>query len=463
MVLRRLTGRTLLVIPATALVMVAASLPAPAQSFDERYPSPSFENRQPRQSPRRHFHPPHRRAREREPATDYSKAPPPRQHETTPTVSVLVLGDSMADWLGFGLEEAFAESPEIGVTRKPRPNCGLIKIETRSEPYDVVAAAKEIIAAEKPDFIVIMLGSADRQWIRERHVRTPAQPGPGTPIAPSTPSPRPSGDAENASQEPPPVAPPADPGPSGVTLHEFRSKKWAELYDMRIDQLIAVLKSKGVPVFWVGLPPIRGRRSTADMVYLNELYRSHAEKAGITYVDVWEGFVDEDGDYVARGPDFEGQVRRLRPADGVHFTNVGARKLAHYVEREVRRIIQARTAPVALPVPEREPAHPPSGARPDVPMPRPVAGPIVPLTGPTTTSEGLFGAGSPPRTPASDPLVDRVLVKGESVPAPTGRADDFAWPRRDGLPAPTVDAAEPATEPAPHLPSAVKLAPTAAR
>jgi hypothetical protein len=40
-------------------------------------------------------------------------------------MSVLVLGDSMADWLGFGLEEAFAESPEIGVTRKPRPKRGL--------------------------------------------------------------------------------------------------------------------------------------------------------------------------------------------------------------------------------------------------------------------------------------------------------------------------------------------------
>jgi hypothetical protein len=49
----------------------------------------------------------------------------------------------MAGWLGFGLEEAFAESPEIGVTRKPRPNRGLIKIETHSEPYDAVAAAKE--------------------------------------------------------------------------------------------------------------------------------------------------------------------------------------------------------------------------------------------------------------------------------------------------------------------------------
>jgi hypothetical protein len=40
--------------------------------------------------------------------------------------------------------------------------------------------------------------------------------------------------------------------------------------------MIAVLKSKGVPVFWVGLPPVFGPRSTADMQYLNDLFRKHA-------------------------------------------------------------------------------------------------------------------------------------------------------------------------------------------
>ena len=32
-------------------------------------------------------------------------------------------------------------------------------------------------------------------------------------------------------------------------------------------------------------------------------------KAGITYVDVWDGFVDEAGRFVLKGPDFEGQPR----------------------------------------------------------------------------------------------------------------------------------------------------------
>ena len=94
---------------------------------------------------------------------------------------------------------------------------------------------------------------------------------------------------------------------------EFHTDKWAELYSKRIDDMIAALKTKGVPIVWVGLPAIRGTKSTSDMSYLDELYRARAEKAGITYVDVWDGFVDEQGRYTQQGPDFEGQIRRLRP------------------------------------------------------------------------------------------------------------------------------------------------------
>src|SRR5947209_13390364 len=52
---------------------------------------------------------------------DFSKAPPPRKPDTPPVTNVLVLGDAMADWLGYGLEEAYADNPEFGVTRKIRP------------------------------------------------------------------------------------------------------------------------------------------------------------------------------------------------------------------------------------------------------------------------------------------------------------------------------------------------------
>ena len=99
-----------------------------------------------------------------------------------------------------------------------------------------------------------------------------------------------------------------------------------------------------MPVFWVGLPSIRGTKSTADAVYLNDLYRARAERAGANYIDVWDGFVDEAGKYSNFGPDYEGQMRRLRSSDGVYFTKSGARKLAHYVEREMRRYMSNRGA-----------------------------------------------------------------------------------------------------------------------
>ena len=114
-------------------------------------------------------------------------------------------------------------------------------------------------------------------------------------------------------------------------------------------------------MLWVGLPAVRGTKATSDMLFLNALYRDAAGKAGITYVDVWDGFVDEAGRFLQQGPDFEGQIRRLRSYDGVYFTKAGARKLAHYVEREITRLLAARSGPIALPT---EPATPDANARP---------------------------------------------------------------------------------------------------
>jgi hypothetical protein len=407
----------------------------------------------------------------REAPADYSRAPPPHKREAPATTNVLVLGDSLADWLGYGLEDAFAETPEIGVIRKPRANRGLIKTEGR-DGYDAVAAIREILAGEKPDYIVVMTGLADRTSIRDkpRPAQTPAgakqgaaQTQPAQPTAkPAEQQSPPAADAEAGGEEPAIIAPTHEPASSGTTIHQFRSDKWAELYAKRIDETIAALKSKGVPVLWVGLPAIRGTRSTADMVFLNDLYRDRAGKAGIIYVDVWDGFVDENGNYVNQGPDFEGQIRRLRAGDGVHFTKAGARKLAHYVEREIRRVMLTRGAPVAMPIPTEKETPAATPGKPGAPT-RPVAGPVVTLTGPAAAgSDGLLGGG-PARTTSADPVANHVLVKGEPVAPPAGRADNFAWPRPDSLPASTSlnEPPEPATPAATAVPGTGEAKPAA--
>jgi hypothetical protein len=43
----------------------------------------------------------------------------------------------MADWLAYGLEDAFSDTPEIGVTRRHRTGSGLLRSEGR-DAYDWV-------------------------------------------------------------------------------------------------------------------------------------------------------------------------------------------------------------------------------------------------------------------------------------------------------------------------------------
>ena len=233
--------------------------------------------------------------------------------------------------------------------------------------------------------------------------------------------------ADDADGDAPSIAAPEKSARAGSGLHEFRDERWVELYAKKIEEMIAVLKSKGVPVLWVGLPAVRGPKAMSDTLFLNSLYRDAAGKAGITYVDVWDGFVDEAGRFLQQGPDFEGQIRRLRSADGVYFTKAGARKLAHYAEREITRLMAARSGPIALPT---EPATPDANALPGQPAPRPLAGPILPLVASSVGTDQLLG-GPGSRPAAVDALAARTLVKGEPLAPPAGRADDFVWPRRE--------------------------------
>jgi uncharacterized protein len=408
------------------------------------------------------------------PRQDFSRAPAPAKRDTVPERNVLVLGDAMADWLGYGLEDAYAEQPDMGVIRKHKTVSGLIKYQPRGEPADWTAAAKAILATEKPDAIVVMLGLNDRLAIREaapekksdkKDDKKDARAKPGdakskpessTDTAKSDAGKSDAGKSDAGKSDPakadgtkadtaktdtakadtakaddaedddtPQIAAPEKRANGG--LYEFRDERWVELYAKKIEELIGVLKSKGVPVLWVGLPAIRGQKGTADMLFLDALYRDGAGKAGITYVDVWDGFVDEAGRFLQKGPDFEGQIRQLRTADGVFFTRPGARKLAHYVEREVTRLLASRSGPIAVPI---EPAAPEANVAPGQPAPRPLAGPVMPLVASSVGTDQLLG-GPGSRPAAVDALAARTLVKGEALAPPAGRADDYAWPPRE--------------------------------
>ena len=449
--------RVLLVIAIAAAALVAAR-PAAAQvfwgdsdrSYHDRYRN--YDNYNNNYQHRDFFFPFSGFMRP-PPVVDSTKAPPPRKLETPPTTSIVIVGDSLADWLGYGLDELYADQTDMGVERKIRPTSGLIRYDPKNENLDWSQAIKDALANEKSNAIVVMLGLNDRLPLRDKAPPPPAAKRPGEPASGGNQT---TGQGANTgtsagtnqgtnqtsqaanqpaqgkqdkaaapadSEAPPQSAAPGDaqhlaPGSS----YDFHTDQWATLYGKRIDEMIAALKTKGVPILWVGLPAIRGTKSTSDLSYLDELYREHAEKAGIDYVDIWDGFVDDQGRFALQGPDFEGQTRRLRSSDGVHFTKAGAVKLASYVDRDLRRALSNHVVPVALPGPEAAPKAATTGAKPDV-------GPVLPLSTGGGETGDLIGAGNHPSSASSDPIAAKVLSRGDAVSAPAGRADDFSWPR----------------------------------
>jgi uncharacterized protein len=394
--------------------------------------------------------------REQAPA-DYSHAPPPRKADpkaapVEPTTSIVVMGDGMADWLAYGMDDAFADAPEIGIIREARPRSGLLRYDFKND-VDWWDAARDILSKGNANYVVMMLGVNDRQNIREKDLEKDAEKKDDDKDKSKDGKPDQTAKKDDPSSIVAPEPKLAKKNANGVV--EFRSDPWEKAYSRRIDLTVAALKSKGVPVFWVGLPSIRGAKSTADAVYLNDLYRARAERAGAVYIDVWDGFVDEGGKFTTYGPDYEGQTRRLRSGDGVYFTTYGARKLAHYVEREIRRFMSNRGT-MALPSGPLGPL--PGDGKPTV---RPLAGPVVPLTMTSGNSDTLLGGGPAQQAARPDAIATGVLVKGDPVSPPSGRADDFVWPRGDdaaraaAAAAAAASASAPAIVPAKPAPAAI--------
>src|SRR5262245_34286389 len=70
--------------------------------------------------------------------SENSRAPPPKKAEAKdeqagPTTSIVVVGDDMADWLAYGLEDVFSDTPEIRVVRKNKLSSGLLHYDAKGD------------------------------------------------------------------------------------------------------------------------------------------------------------------------------------------------------------------------------------------------------------------------------------------------------------------------------------------
>jgi hypothetical protein len=202
-------------------------------------------------------------------------------------LKVLVVGDFLAEGLSFGLDQAFADNPGVAILDRTSGLSGLV----RPEVVDWEAKLGELLAEVKPAAVVVQLGMNDRQAIR-----------------------------------------------GGAARLNKLTDEWKEEYAARISRLVKTATSQSIAVIWVGLPPAKSGINNVDFLAMNELYRGAAEAAGGKFVDVWDGFTNAEGEFIAAGPDIDGQIVRLRNADGVNMTKPGKRKMAFYAERELRKV-----------------------------------------------------------------------------------------------------------------------------
>lgn len=200
---------------------------------------------------------------------------------------VSVIGDTFADGILFGLKESMGADTRLNIQSKLRPIYAIMSGDFESK----ARAFEDAIASEPMNIAIVMMGEDDRVSIRN-------EDGKRVPIA---------------------------------------SPDWVTEYSRRIDRLMKAIKRKNAGVYWVGLPNLARGDANEQAQIMNETIRERAYLNGFKYIDSAAGFVDENGGYSAYGPDLAGKIRVLREGDGVHFTDAGNRKLAHFVEKDLRR------------------------------------------------------------------------------------------------------------------------------
>jgi hypothetical protein len=182
----------------------------------------------------------------------------------------------------------FAGDAGIRVVDRANGSSGIVRDDYFNWPTEITT----ILDQEKPAAVVVMLGANDRQQMN-----------------------------------------------AGSERLEPRSEGWMKEYTRRVSDLATAVESRGIAVIWVGMPPFRQASLTSDVLAYNGIYKAVAATADADYVDIWDGFVDENGAFITTGPDVNGQQARLRGSDGINVTAAGKRKIAFYAEKPLRRVL----------------------------------------------------------------------------------------------------------------------------
>ncbi len=202
----------------------------------------------------------------------------------------------------------------------------------------------------------------------------------------------------------------------GDRSYAFGTETWRDIYRNRVSSFALTLVTEGHPVIFVGLPPMGDPALNEDIRLINQVIEEAVAPTRARFVSVYSGFADLAGNYTRAGPNMAGQVENLRRSDGVFFNRAGREKFAHFVERFVPRDGQIGPEPEVSSVVFEGSNLSADGIGPVILMTSGFADPTATL------------AQNPSEVLPEEPETRERLLRGGALPAPAGRADNFAWP-----------------------------------
>lgn len=240
-----------------------------------------------------------------EPVKVVPVAPLKDRYAQTGALRIGVFGDSMADGLWAGLYRDLRGIDGVTVTKFSEVSTGL----SRYDYVDIQAKTTRQLDESPLDVAVILFGTNDAQGI--------------------------SMDGQ---------------------IHQFGTEGWKAAYARRVDNLVALLRSRGTAVYWVGLPKMKKASFDGRMTLINDVVEARMKALGVPYIETTALTSNAEGEYEAYLSGADGRRQLMRANDGIHMSMAGYLRMSAPVAERLK--LDAAIQPRQAATPAATPAAP---------------------------------------------------------------------------------------------------------
>lgn len=207
-----------------------------------------------------------------------------------------VFGDSMADGLYAGLYRDLHDQPNVSVSKFSQVSTGL----SRYDYVDIQAKTRGQLDEQPVDVAVVLFGTNDAQGIE-----------------------------------------------LDGTVHAFGTEGWKAAYAKRVTDLVTLLRSRDVAVYWVGLPRMKRESFDGRMALINGVVSERMRALGVPYIETTALTSNAEGGYEAYLPNDAGRRTLMRANDGIHMSMAGYLRMSAPVAERLKRDAGLTAEPAA--------------------------------------------------------------------------------------------------------------------